>query len=247
MLQSIDPKSGSAFGEPLAESTAADIDAMVAASVAAFERWPTSAGAARAQLLRTIATALEAQRDSLVALADRETALGPPRLNGELDRTALQLRGFAREVEDGAPFRCTDDPAVTGAPPAGRPRLTRVRVPIGPVAMFAASNFPFAFSALAAGCTVVVKAHPEHPQLSQAVFKLARGVIAAHGLDAGVMTLVQGASNDVADGIRPAGLEGQAGHRHRQHVERRQPVPRALQAARRGRQARRAAGGRLSG
>lgn len=208
MLQSIDPRTGSPFGEALAESTAADIDAVVAASVAAFERWSTSTGAARAQLVRAIAAALEAQRDQLVQLADRETALGAARLNGELDRTAFQLRGFAQQAEEGAPFRYIDDPAVAGAPPAGRPRLTRVRVPIGPVAMFAASNFPFAFSvlggdtasALAAGCTVVVKAHPGHPQLAQAVFRLARGVIAAQGLDAGMLTLVQGASNDV--GIR---------------------------------------------
>ena len=94
-------------------------------------------------------------------LADDETGLGPVRLNGELDRTVFQLRRFAKMCEDGVPYFWLDDPAVAGGPPAGHPDMGRVRVPLGPVAMFAASNFPFAFSvpggdtasALAAGCS----------------------------------------------------------------------------------------------
>ncbi|WP_144395805.1 aldehyde dehydrogenase family protein, partial [Pseudomonas sp. Kh7] len=83
---------------------------------------------------------------------------------------AFQLRGFASEVEAGVPYRQVDDQAITGAPPAGRPRLTRIQRSLGPVAMFSASNFPFAFSvlggdtasALAAGCPVVIKPHSGH-------------------------------------------------------------------------------------
>ncbi len=152
--------------------------------------------------MRGLADVLEANADELIGLADRETGLGEARLKGEIARTAYQLRGFASEVDAGVPFRRIDDPAVEGLPPAGRPRLTRVRVPLGPVAMFSASNFPFAFSvlggdtasALAAGCPVVVKAHSGHPQLSRAVFDLARGVIARHQLPAGVLTMVESAS-----------------------------------------------------
>ena len=156
----------------------------------------------RAGLLRGLADALAAHKPALVELADAETALGAARLGGEVERTMFQLRGFAAEVESGVPYRSVDDAAVAGAPPAGRPRLTLVQVPVGPVAMFSASNFPFAFSvlggdtaaALAAGCPVVVKAHPGHPRLSRRMFELATQVLAAQGLPAGVLQMVQGPS-----------------------------------------------------
>lgn len=186
-------------------STAADVDAAAQAAHAAFASFGGSPAAMRAALLRGLADALEANRASLVQIADKETHLGAGRLNGELDRTAFQLRGFATQVEQGAAFAFTDDPAVPGAPPAGHPHLMRVRVPVGPVAMFSASNFPFAFSvlggdtasALAAGCPVVVKAHSGHRRLSHAVAELARGVVAAQGLPAGVFGHVDGPGNEV--------------------------------------------------
>lgn len=204
-LQSFNARTGQAVGAALPESSAADIDSAVQAAAQAFVTWSSSTGGERAALLRALASGLEAQREVLVPLADEETALGPIRLNGELDRTAFQLRRFADIAERGQPFAFTDDPAVPGAPPAGHPALVRQRVPLGPVAMFAASNFPFAFSvlggdsasALAAGCTLVVKAHPGHPRLSQQVFGMIQTVLQAQGLPAGVITLVQGASIDV--------------------------------------------------
>lgn len=191
------------------DSTATDVDAAARAAQAAFATWGASSVAERAGLLRALADALEGQRDRLVALADEETHLGAARLNGELDRTTFQLRGFATQVEQGAAFAFTDDPAVAGAPPAGHPALVRVRVPVGPVAMFSASNFPFAFSvlggdtaaALAAGCPVVVKAHRGHRALSHAVADLARGVVQAQGLPAGVFSMVDGRGTDVGVGL----------------------------------------------
>ena len=187
------------------DSTAADIDAAARAAQAAFASFGSSDVATRAALLRGLADALEANRERLVPLADSETNLGPARLNGELDRTTFQLRGFATQVEQGAAFTFTDDPAVAGAPPVGHPSLMRVRVPVGPVAMFSASNFPFAFSvlggdtasALAAGCPVVVKAHPGHPALSRAVAELTHGVVKALGLPAGVFSMIEGAGYQV--------------------------------------------------
>jgi NADP-dependent aldehyde dehydrogenase len=192
----------------LIDATPNEIDQSVAAAAAASDFWATSDAATRARLLRALADALDAERDALVALADRETHLGTVRLAGELARTTFQLRGFVKQVEAGAPFAITDDTAVASPPPVGRPRLTRVHVPVGPVAMFSASNFPFAFSvlggdtasALAAGCPVVVKAHPGHPELSRAVFAIATRVIASLGLPAGLLTMVQGAGVDV--GVR---------------------------------------------
>ncbi|GIZ50237.1 aldehyde dehydrogenase (NADP(+)) [Noviherbaspirillum aridicola] len=190
---------------PVQESTFAQIDAAVNAALQAAEQWAASGGAQRSGLLRELASALEAGRERLVALADAESHLGAGRLSGELDRTAYQLRAFADAVDAGEPYAVIYDPAVAGAPPAGRPRLLRVAVPLGPVAMFAASNFPFAFSvlggdtasALAAGCPVVVKAHPAHPGLSNAVFDLAVEAVRRCGAPPGVIGMVSGASREV--------------------------------------------------
>lgn len=190
---------------PVRESTFADINAAVAAALSVNEKWASSSAAQRSALLRELASGLEADRERLVALADAESHLGTARLNGELDRTAFQLRAFADAVDAGEAFPVIDDAAVAGAPPAGRPRMLRVLVPLGPVAMFSASNFPLAFSvlggdtasALAAGCPVVIKAHPAHPTLSQAVFELALAACRRAGAPDGVLTMVGGASREV--------------------------------------------------
>ncbi|MEJ8850152.1 aldehyde dehydrogenase (NADP(+)) [Variovorax rhizosphaerae] len=205
MPQSVEARTGVAVGTRWAESSALEIDAAVKTAADASDAFAASTASQRATLLRALADALEADREALVAVADRESALGLPRLNGELDRTSFQLRGFAEVLERGAAHALIDDPAIDGAPPVGRPRLTRVRVPVGPVAMFSASNFPFAFSvlggdsasALAAGCPVVVKGHPAHPELSRRVASMAQAVIRAQGLPAGVFQFVQGGSIEV--------------------------------------------------
>ncbi|RZL39294.1 MAG: aldehyde dehydrogenase (NADP(+)) [Rubrivivax sp.] len=188
----------------LTDSSPEQIRAACAAAAQAAPAWAATPVAQRAAALRALADALQGARDALVTLADEETHLGPVRLNGELDRTAFQLRGFADRLEAGAAQPVQDDAAVPGAPPAGRPRLTRVAVPVGPVANFAASNFPFAFSvlggdtasALAAGCPVVVKAHPGHPLLSRAMLELAAPL-----LPAGVLQMVEGAGIAVGVGL----------------------------------------------
>ena len=128
----------------------------------------------RAEVLRAVAARLDGASDELVGLARSETQLGEARLEGELARTTFQLRFLAGVVEDGDCFEAAIDSPEESWPPGSRPDLRRILRPIGPVAVFAASNFPFAFSvaggdtasALAAGCTVVLKAHPGHPRLS---------------------------------------------------------------------------------
>ena len=207
LLTSFDARTGATLAE-LPATTPAQLDAACDAAAASFALWQAASGAERGALLRALAAALEGDRAELVALADRETALGPIRLNGELDRTAFQLRRFADIAERGEPFAFSDDPAVAGAPPAGHPAMQRWSVPLGPVAMFSASNFPFAFSvlggdtasALAAGCPVVVKAHSGHLLLSNRVFGLVQGVLAALSLPAGLIGMVQGGGRDI--GVR---------------------------------------------
>jgi len=204
-LQSFNARTGQAHGEPVPATTAVELNAAIDKAAAAFDDWQASDGTQRAHLLNALAAALEQDREKLVELADAETGLGLPRLNGELDRTAFQLRRFATIAQSGGAFAFTDDPAVAGAPPAGHSAMMRVRMPLGPVAMFSASNFPFAFSvlggdtasALAAGCSVVVKAHSGHLHTSARVYQLARQAIALLDLPEGLIQMVQGAGNQV--------------------------------------------------
>ena len=153
----------------------------------------------RAALLRAAAHAVESRAAKLIAVADAETALGVPRLTGELARVAYQFRFFADIVDEGAFLGVViDAPDPAAVPP--RPELRRWKVPLGPVAVFAASNFPFAFSvpggdtasALAAGCPVVVKAHPDHPETSELAAAAIRDAAGQAGLPADVLTLVHG-------------------------------------------------------
>jgi NADP-dependent aldehyde dehydrogenase len=179
------------------EATAQEVDATVRAAHDA--RGSLADRAVRSAFLRTAADELEAAKDTLVEVADAETALGPVRLTGELARTCYQLRAFARIVDEGAFLDVViDHPDDTATPPI--PDLRRYKVPLGVVAVYSASNFPFAFSvpggdtasALAAGCPVVVKAHPDHPGLSELVAKVLRRAAARHGIPEGVLGLVHG-------------------------------------------------------
>jgi len=175
----------------------ATIDQRAASAHEASAAWSHSSPAVRSGLLRALADALDARASELAVLADEETGLGNARLMGEIARTSFQLRGFAEEVLAQVPYARVDDEAIPGPPPSGRPHLTRVLVPIGPIAVFAASNFPFAFSvlggdtaaALAAGCPVVVKPHTGHPRLSIAVAQLAADVLREQGVEQGVFSM----------------------------------------------------------
>ncbi|MCK9794298.1 aldehyde dehydrogenase family protein [Isoptericola sp. 4D.3] len=154
----------------------------------------------RAAALRAAADSLGAHEDELVALAAAETHLAEARLRGELKRTRVQLGLFARLVESGAYLDVRLDAADPDFVLGPRPDLRRTLWPVGPALVFAASNFPFAFSvpggdtaaALAAGCPVVVKAHPGHPELSRRVAGLMVEAFAGAGLPAGTFSLVEG-------------------------------------------------------
>ncbi|MFI6658419.1 aldehyde dehydrogenase (NADP(+)) [Streptomyces sp. NPDC050523] len=194
---SVDPRTGKQREQVAVEATAQEVDAAVRAAYAS--RDALADRAVRSAFLRTAAEQLEAARDGLVETADAETALGPVRLTGELARTCYQLRAFADIVEEGAFLDVIiNHPDDTATPPI--PDLRRYKVPLGVVAVYSASNFPFAFSvaggdtasALGAGCPVVVKAHPDHPALSELVAKVLRRAAAAHGIPAGVVGLVHG-------------------------------------------------------
>lgn len=146
-----------------------------------------------------MADELEARRADIVATADAETGLGEPRLGGELTRTCFQLRLFAEVVTEGGYLEAAIDHAGDTAM-GPRPDLRRMLIPLGPVAVFGASNFPLAFSvpggdtasALAAGCTVVVKAHESHPLTSRLCGEALQTAATRHGAPEGTVSVVYG-------------------------------------------------------
>ncbi|WP_020556743.1 aldehyde dehydrogenase (NADP(+)) [Embleya scabrispora] len=196
-VQGRSPRTGAPVGDPMAGSTEADLDRVVAAARAAAPAWAARSGPERAEVLEAVADALDAARAELVAVADAETALGEPRLAGEVGRTSGQLRMFAGLLRDGAHVGAVLSPA---DPALGRPDVRRMLHPIGVVAVFAASNFPFAFSvaggdtasAWAAGCPVVVKAHEAHPATSLAVARVVHAALSAAGAPEDLLGLVAG-------------------------------------------------------
>ncbi|MET9652207.1 aldehyde dehydrogenase (NADP(+)) [Streptomyces sp. NPDC006460] len=181
------PDSASSPARPAAHATA---QARTAAPELAGLSLPV-----RAELLRALARTLGEHAAHLADVAEDETRLGAERLRGEIRRTQAQLRMFADVVEAGAFLDVMIDPPDAAAQPAPRPDIRRMLVPLGPVAVFSASNFPFAFSvlggdtasALAAGCPVVVKAHEGHPALSDLTGELAAAV-----LPSGALSVVHG-------------------------------------------------------
>ncbi|MEW1957121.1 aldehyde dehydrogenase (NADP(+)) [Kineococcus sp. NPDC059986] len=198
----------------------AELEAVLAAAQAAARPLARSTPAERADALEAVARALEGARAELVALAAEETHLPTPRLEGELTRTVFQARLFAAGLRDGSLLPTTIDHADADWGMGPRPDLRRTVVPIGPVLVFAASNFPFAFSvfggdsvsALAAGCPVVVKAHPGHPRLSLATAQQVTAALAAVGAPEGAFALIEGVETSTAAltdrRIRAAGFTG---------------------------------------
>ncbi|MEU3610225.1 aldehyde dehydrogenase (NADP(+)) [Streptomyces sp. NPDC035033] len=194
---SVDPRTGKRRERVATEATPAGVDRAVRAAHAARESLADRT--VRAAFLRAAADLLDASADEVVATADAETALGTPRLTGELARTTAQLRSFAEVVEEGSFLDVRIDlPDPSAVPP--RPDLRRWKIPLGVVAVYAASNFPLAFSvpggdtasALAAGCPVVVKAHPDHPATSELTAGLLRRAAASRGLPEDVVVLLHG-------------------------------------------------------
>ncbi|MGH8880765.1 MAG: aldehyde dehydrogenase (NADP(+)), partial [Stackebrandtia sp.] len=159
-----------------------------------------------------VAARLRAAADGLIASADAETALGVPRLSGELERTCAQWELYAQATLDGEPWDLTIDTRDDTAQPTPRPDLRRMNRPLGPIAVYAASNFPFAFSvagtdtaaAIAAGCPVIVKAHEGHPATSAATAAVLAEAFAESGTPSAVFDVVYGFDAGVALITHPA-------------------------------------------
>ena len=183
-----------------------ELDRLIGVAADAARILVDSRPADRAGWLETVADRLDAAAEDLVPLAAQESHLGTDRLTGELKRTTFQLRLFAELLRDGSFLQATIDHADPAWPMGARPDLRRMLRPIGPVAVYAASNFPFAFSvaggdtasALAAGCPVLLKAHPSHPQLSVATGAEVAAALRDAGAPEGTFAVVTGFDTGIA-------------------------------------------------
>ena len=202
-FRSVAAQTGQEQGEPLAVHGVADVADVCAAADAAFDTFRATNGDERAVFLERIATEILALGDPLIVAAMSESGLPRARLEGERGRTIGQLRLFADVLRKGVWQGLRIDPALPERQPLPRPDLRLRMIPVGPVAVFGASNFPLAFStaggdtasALAAGCPVVAKGHPAHPITGALVASAIAKAVAACGLPAGVFGHVVGPSN----------------------------------------------------
>lgn len=203
--RAVDPATGTTLEPAFAAASAQDVDRAATLAAAAADAYRATSPQQRATFLETIASGIEALGAPLIERAMTETGLQRARLEGERGRTAGQLRLFARVLRAGLWQQVTIDSALPERQPARRPDLRMQQIALGPVAVFGASNFPLAFSvgggdtasALAAGCPVVVKAHPSHPGTSEMVARVVQQAVKECGLPEGTFSMVGGTGNDV--------------------------------------------------
>ncbi len=221
-LRGINPATGETLEPAFGGATLQDLETACANAAAAFQPYRALSYEARATFLETIAEHIEALGDDLIVRVMAESGLPRPRLEGERGRTTGQLRLFASVLRDGGFLETRIDPALPDRKPLPRPDLRLRNIPLGPVAVFGASNFPLAFSvaggdtasALAAGCPVVVKAHPAHPGASEMIGRAIQSAVAACGLHPGVFSLIHDSGFEVSQAlvadhrIKAAGFTG---------------------------------------
>jgi NADP-dependent aldehyde dehydrogenase len=204
-FRAVKPIDGSSYGADIAENTKNEVDSLVEAATHTVKALADQSPIERAHLLRTIAAEIEAVRSSLIESACAETALAEARIAGEITRTTVQFELFAKLVETGAHLAVVIDKADPNYSPAPRPDIRKMNEPLGVVAIFAASNFPLAFSvaggdaasAIAAGNSIVAKAHPAHPNTCATIERAIKSALIKCGLSADTYSIVQGVNPDI--------------------------------------------------
>ena len=201
-FHSFNPRTRETFNE-FGDCGPVEVDAALAAALEAYREMRALGGGEIAAFLEAVADEIEALGDELLETCDAETALGTVRLTGERGRTTGQLRAFAAIARRGEWVQASIDTAQPDRQPLPKPDLRRMMTGIGPVAVFGASNFPFAFSvaggdtasALAAGNPVVVKGHPSHPATSELVARAFERATQRTGFPPGAFSLLQSAGH----------------------------------------------------
>ncbi len=208
-LRGVNPATGEQLEPVYGLGDESAVERAVALAWQAFPAYRATSLAQRSAFLSTVAANIDALGDTLIARVVAETGIPEPRVRGELARTTGQLRLFASVVRDGRWLGArldTPDPERTPLP---KPDLRQRKVPLGPVAVFSASNFPLAFSvaggdtasALAAGAPVVVKAHSAHPGTSELVGRAIRAAVVEHGLPEGTFSLLFGSGTGLGTAL----------------------------------------------
>ena len=201
----VNPADGAALPGEFHSASIADVDAAAQLAAKAFGDYAQWSGAKRLALMSRIAELLEAGAAEIVARAQQETALAEGRLQGELARTCFQLRQYGQAAASGLIVGARIDHGDPNRKPQPKPDLRSMLVPMGPVAVFGASNFPLAYSvaggdtasALAAGCPVIVKAHPAHPGTSELVANVVVQAAQECGAPEGVFSMLFDAGFEV--------------------------------------------------
>lgn len=204
-FQGLAPATGESLQPQYHAASVDEINQAVELAEQAFQSYGRTSGQEKAVFLRKIAANIESIAEALVERATRETALPAPRIQGEIGRTAGQLRMFADLVEEGSWVDARIDRANPARQPLPKPDVRSFLKPLGPVVVFGASNFPLAFSvaggdtasALAAGCPVIVKAHPAHPATSELVGLAIQQAVRECNLAEGVFSLLFGAGKEI--------------------------------------------------
>jgi NADP-dependent aldehyde dehydrogenase len=221
-FSAVDPSGGNKLVPFFHQATEPEVDRAVRLAEGAFEKAGRVSPEQVARLLEKTAEGIEELGDVLIRRAGQESGLSEGRLKNERGRTTAQLRMFAEVVREGSWVEARIDRAIPDRKPLPKPDLRRMLVPIGPVAVFGACNFPLAFSvaggdtasAFAAGNPVVVKAHPAHPGTSELVGCVIQGVVAASDFPEGWFSMVHGVDPEVSlwlvrhPGVRAVGFTG---------------------------------------
>ena len=204
-VRGFDPSAGKSLEPVYQHGDASHVETACAAAADAFAAYRATTSEQRATFLEAIATNIEAISEALIARAVAESGLPLPRITGEVGRTTGQLRLFAAVLREGSWNGARIDTALPDRTPLPRPDIRQRFIPLGPVAVFGASNFPLAFSvaggdtasALAAGCPVVVKGHDAHPGTSELVARAISDAVRQSGLPAGTFSLLFGSGPDL--------------------------------------------------
>ena len=203
------PVTGEALPTKFHEASEAEINQAAEQAEAAFLIYRKKSGAEKAEFLDRIGEEIMNLEDELIERCQQETALPAGRLQGERGRTVNQLKMFAQLLRDGWWVNARIDTAQPDRQPLPKPDIRQMQIALGPVGIFGASNFPLAFSvaggdtasALAAGCTIVVKGHPAHPGTSELVGRAIVRAAEATGMPKGVFSMVQGTTVAVGQAL----------------------------------------------
>ena len=221
-FRAVKPIDGAPYGVEIPEHSKSEVDSLIKKAAASSHSIATQSPKDRALLLRTIAAEIESSRASLIESACAETALPEARIAGEITRTTVQFELFARLVESGKHLAVAIDKADPNYSPAPRPDIRKMNLPLGVVAIFAASNFPLAFSvaggdaasAIAAGNAIVAKAHPSHPNTCATIESAIKSALKKCGLSEDLYSIVQGANPEIThwlalhDEVKAVGFTG---------------------------------------